>query len=83
MARKKLRIKWRTKGFRELRLQPRVAADVQRRAERVAAAAGDGFVAEKSEGRNRARSAVIAVTYKARRRSAEDNVLIKALDAGR
>lgn len=77
------RIQWRVKGFEALRRDPRVLADLQRRAERVAAAAGDGFVARAGQGKTRARAAVIAASMKARRRNSRDNTLLRSLDAGR
>ena len=77
------RIVWNRRGFEALRRHPAVAADLRRRADRIAAQAGDGFVAQSGQGRTRARAAVIAVSYQARRRSSTDNVLVRALDAGR
>ena len=77
------RIVWNRKAFEALRRSPGVAADLRRRADAIASAAGDGFVAESGQGRSRARAAVIATTYQARRRSAADNVLVRSLDAGR
>lgn len=80
----KIRVVHDPRAYAALLTSPEVQADLQRRAERIAAAAGDGFVAEQSRPvRRRARSAVIAVTYEARRRNSKDNVLLKSLDAGR
>ena len=77
------RIVWNLKGFEALRRSPGVAADLRRRAEAIASAAGDGFVAESGQGRSRARAVIIAASPKARRRNAADNVLLRSLDAGR
>ncbi len=86
-----VRIVHKRKGYAALLRGPELRADIQRRAEAVAAACGDGFVAEKSSAtrplktgqHRRARSAVIAVTFAARRKNSRDNVLIRSLDAGR
>lgn len=53
------------------------------RAQRVAAAAGPGFKAESSVGKNRARASVFPTTSAAKRAEAKDGALSKALDAGR
>lgn len=80
----KTRIKFNVKGFRELRTSPAVQADIRRRAERVAAAAGEGVeVLPVRTPRNRARALVGPVTSEAARRTARDNSLIRALQAGR
>lgn len=79
----KARIKLKNKGFRELRKHPNVKADLMRRAQKVADAAGDGFEASESPGKNRARATVGTRSYSARRRQAKDNVLQRALSAGK
>jgi hypothetical protein len=70
-------------GVRELLKCPGVQADLARRAERIAAAAGPGMVAESYVGRNRARSRVYTQTPEARRAEASDRTLTRAIDAGR
>ena len=77
------RIVWNRRGFEALRRHPAVLANLRSRADRIAAAAGDGFVAQSGQGKTRARAAVIAATYQARRRTSKDNTLLRALDAGR
>ena len=62
---------------------PVVRADLRRRAERIAARAGEGFEVRESEPRRRARVAVVAVTQHARRGEAKDGRLSRALGAGR
>lgn len=79
----KARIKLNNKGFRELRKDPNVKADLMRRARKVAEAAGDGFGASESPGKNRARATVGTRSYKGRKRQARDNVLQRALNAGK
>ncbi len=77
-------IKWNMAGFRELRTDPKVMADLNRRAEAVAAAAGDGFEAEpayRTGGRVRGRAAVVSITNQAAAAEARNHVLLKALDA--
>lgn len=79
------------KGFAELRNSPAVRADLARRAEKIAAAAGPGFVANKPEfsqpgskgPRPRGRSSVGTGDYRSRRAQAKGNVLQRALNAGR
>ena len=60
-----------------------MVGDVLSRAERVAAACGDGFVARSSTPKRRARAAVITATGKAIRRNAAENTIVKNLGAGR
>lgn len=78
-----MRIKWNMAAFRALRTAPGVTADLSRRAERVAAACGDGFVARTTPGtRGRSRAAVITASPDAIRRNARDNTLVRNLRAG-
>lgn len=77
------RIKWKNKGFRQLRKSNEVLEELEKRAERIAAAAGSGVEASPFMGRNRARVSVITVTEEARRANAEQNTLLRAVDAGR
>lgn len=62
---------------------PAVQRDLKQRAERIAAAAGPGMVADVEVGPNRARASVVTATQSARRREAVDRALTRALDAGR
>lgn len=79
-----MKIRFRNAAFRELRTAPGVRADLEQRAERVAAAAGDGVeVLPVQEPRNRAHVVVATVTPDAARQNAEQNTLLRALDAGR
>ena len=48
-------------------------------AERVAAAAGDGFVSSYKMGKTRHRCIIYADTWSAKRREARDNILTRAL----
>lgn len=71
-------------GFRGLRTAPGVRADIRRRAEAVAEAAGPGVeVLPEQEPWSRARALVGPVTVEAARRTAEGNDLLRALEAGR
>jgi hypothetical protein len=71
-------------GFRALRTAPGVRADILRRAQAVAAAAGTGVeVLPVQEPWSRARVLVGPVTPEAARRVAKDNDLLRALEAGR
>lgn len=78
------RIVFRLAAFRAIRTAPRVRADLSRRARRVAAAAGRGYVGVDTETpRNRARSAVVTATAAAEKDNARNNTLLRSLDAGR
>ena len=74
---------WNRKAAGEILKSPAVLADVRARAERVADAAGPGFEASSMVGRNRARASVRADTFSARVRNSRQNILIRALEAGR
>lgn len=66
-------------GFRRLRRDPRVLADLMDRAERVAEAAGPGFEAKESPGINRARVTVFPTTPAAYRANSTEAALLRAL----
>lgn len=70
-------------GVRQLLTSPEVEADLADRAERIAAAAGDGFEASTITGRTRVRASVISTTLEAIRAEANDHALTSAIDAGR
>lgn len=77
-----VRLKLNTAGVRELMLGDEIAGDVQRRAKKVAAKAGPGFVAERDMLRRvRAGSRVVTRTEAAKRTQMKHNVLVKSLDA--
>jgi len=71
------------KGMRQLLRSPEVLADLERRAERIAARAGDGMEPSAMVGKNRARASVITATHSARRAEATSRALTRAIDAGR
>lgn len=78
------RLKFNVNGFRALRTDPKVVAEIRRRAQRVADAAGEGVEVLPAETpRNRARAVVGPVTGDAARRVAKDNTLLRALEAGK
>lgn len=70
-------------GIRALLRSEAIRADLARRAEAVAAAAGEGHITDSEIGRNRARAAVITATGKAMRNEAENRSLTRAIDAAR
>lgn len=81
-----MRVKFNVPAFMALRRDPGVVQELHRRAKLIADACGgedDGFHAEVTQGKTRARASVVAVTNQARRRNARDNTMLKALDAGR
>lgn len=65
-----------------LRSEP-VRKDLEKRADRIAAAAGLGFESDSRVGQNRARAEVRAATLNAKGAEARERRLTKALDAGR
>lgn len=69
-------------GVKALLRSGEVLADLDRRAEQIAAAAGPGHRVESQIGPNRARAAVITDTTEARRAEATDRTLSRALGAG-
>lgn len=72
------------KGFNQLRADAGVMADLQARADRIAAAAGDGMVAGRVyQGKDRARVAVYTDTIDAKIAEATDRALTTAIEAGR
>jgi len=79
----RVRIVLNRRGMRELLRSPEVLADLKRRAEQIAAAAGDGMEPSAMVGKNRARASVITATPSARRAEAVTRALTRAIDAGR
>lgn len=71
------------KAAAEILKSPAVLADVTARAARVRDAAGPGFEMSARVGRNRARASVRADSFSARVRNSRENILIRALEAGR
>lgn len=79
-----VKIRYNRNAFREIRLMPEVAAEVHRRAERIAGAAGEGYEAFPTQApRNRARAAVVTTSMRAIRDNARNQTLLRSLDAGR
>lgn len=78
-----MRIRLTRDGPRQLRRDPKVLADLLRRARRIAATAGPGMEAFADVGANRARAAVVTTTSEARRAEATGRTLSRAIDAGR
>ncbi|MDN6460644.1 MAG: hypothetical protein L0J94_03285 [Corynebacterium flavescens] len=80
----KVRVKWHLKNWRALRNSAEVRGDLDQRASRIAAAAGDGFTRRQAKvGKNRARASVGTNSWESMKRQSEDNVLQRALNAGR
>lgn len=70
-------------GVRDLLRSEEVRADLERRGNAIAAAAGAGFVVETWRGIRRYRVMVRTDTEVARRVEATQRVLTRAIDAGR
>lgn len=79
----KMKIKWNRNGFRELRTDPAVQANIVERAERIADACGPGFEVRASTPRNRARAVVLTTEPAAMVRNARDHTLLTNIDKGR
>lgn len=78
-----MRVTLRKANIGALLKSARVQAELKARADRIAAAAGEGMEASVRVGRTRARASVITVTAKARENEARHRSLTRALDAGR
>lgn len=78
-----MRIQWNLGAFEEIRRMPSVAAEIDSRAARIAAAAGPGYESSPYEGRSRHRASVITATFDAIRDQHRNNTLWRAIDAGR
>ena len=78
-----IRVEWNYAAGGELLKSPEVQAELLRRAELIAAAAGEGMVAVSSVGRSRARAGVYTRTPEAMENEAVHKVLTRAFDAGR
>lgn len=79
----KIRIEVSSAGIQAVLKSPEVEAFLRAKADRIAAAAGEGMEAGSRVGRTRARASVITASRAARRAEAVDRALTKALDAGR
>ena len=79
----KVEVKINSSAARSLLRSPEVLAELKRRADAVATAAGEGNEVALSVGSGRARAAVYTATYDAKKSEAEDRTLSRALDAGR
>lgn len=78
-----VRIEMNGAGIRKLLADAGVQRDLERRGERIAAAAGDGFDAVPDPGRKRARVVVLTQTAEAMEAEATRRALTRAVDAGR
>jgi hypothetical protein len=79
----KVRIDINSAGILALLQSGGVQALLLAKAERIAAAAGEGMEASVRVGKTRARASVITATSHARKAEAVDRALTKAIDAGR
>ena len=75
---------WNKKAIEDLKYSREVRQNIIRRADRVAAAAGPGFEADlKGWNRPYAGGTVAAISFSARVRNSRENILLRALEAGR
>lgn len=73
----------REKGLGEILKSDRMVAEMGKRGDRVARAAGPGFESDAFVGRTRARAMVRARTFIAELAERKDKVLTRAIDAAR
>jgi hypothetical protein len=78
-----LRIELNRAGVRDILRSPGVLADLERRAQAVAAAAGPGHTVDTGVGPNRARAAVYTDTFEAMWEEARNRNLSRAFGAAR
>ncbi len=78
-----VKVKLNPAGVKDLLRSSEVQGDVQRRVDRIAAAAGEGMKSGVTVGPVRARGGVWTATNRAKRGEAKDRRLTRALDAGR
>lgn len=69
-------------GFKELRKSAEIRDDLNRRAAKVAAAAGPGFEVRQSPSKNRARVVVVPTTDEAEQANVDSFAALRALSAG-
>jgi hypothetical protein len=77
------KVKLNNAGVRALLTSPEVVADLKRRAEAIAAAAGPGMEVDEAIGPKRARVSVRTATFEAIIAESKDRDLTSAIDAGR
>ena len=81
---KAIRVKYHIRNWKALRNSPEVMADLDRRASAIAHEAGEGFGRRPAKVcKRRARASVGTNNDKARLAQSKDNVLQRALNAGR
>ena len=78
-----IRIEVNSAGIQAILKSEEVQSLLEAKAQRIAAAAGDGFEVSSRIGATRARASVITATRAARKAEAVDRVLTSAIDAGR
>lgn len=79
----KVRIELNHDGVAKLLKSAGVQADLKRRGDAIAEAAGEGMEADAAIGATRARATVRTATPAAMEREATDRALTRAIDAGR
>lgn len=79
----KVRVKMLTEGSRDLLRSREVERDIERRAEAMEAAAGDGFEARTIVGRKRVLGSVRATNWAAYRAESRGHALTRSMDAAR
>lgn len=78
-----IQIRHKNRAYQQMLKSPEAQRIVRERAERIAAAAGDGYEAVQSPPRKRARAAVVTTSAASIRDNAQNNTIVRSLDAGR
>ena len=79
----KAKIKFRLKGFEEIRRLPKTKSALKSSADRIAAASGEGFEALEGEGKTRSRASVVTTSVEAINSNRKNNTILRNLDAGK
>lgn len=80
------KIKWRVKGFKEIRMEPKVLEDLDERARAIARQANQsspGYFPSSQFGKRRSRASVITGDVESMADNARNQTLLRSLDAGR
>ncbi len=83
MGKKTVRLEMNSAGFQAILKSPGVVADIEKRTNAIAAAAGPGMEPSVRVGVTRVRGSVITADYDAMKAEATNKALTSAIDAGR
>lgn len=78
-----MKVKWRLAGFEEIRRLPKTKAELEKRAQRIADQAGEGYEMRSGEGKTRSRASVVTTSMRAIVSNRKNNTLLRSMDAGK